>query len=438
MLLIFSLLSGLSIWLAVRGKGDSRVPIIVYYVSYGVTTVIGATIISIQHGGELWRLYGGGIDTSLLTDYDSFKYLFLLFSPLIVCPFLFLLFSHLQTPPFLSRPVSFLTSLDADPYSFTAVLLLLASYCVIAMFAHGFLRPSNLLQAQGDYVASIRLREQIFNAMGRTFFGFLYMGLPTLAHFALYKAVRRGSLVWRGLFLSVTALFSFLILLTFQKSILLLFVLSLAVGLAVVGRVRRWILFAASVIVFLLLNAIQIFVLGQWQALQGLYLIIFRMANSFPFYVNLYPKTLPYTGIDLGLDLFGLAPKTNEVEVVFNYMYPSVAWAQGAAPAPAHLAAYSQAGIWFAIVTLVIIGWYLSLVARLKRDTPVGYVLFIQGLVGAYYLTQITLRGFLITNYGLVWVLAPLLLLLGTAQLLKYATTNVREAHGELVSRRIP
>ncbi len=417
----------MSIWLAYRDRGNSHVPLTVYCVSYSITTVIGSTIISIQHGGELWRLYGGGIDTSLLTDYGSFKYLFLLFSPLVVCPFVFLLFSRLQTPRFLSRPVSLLTSIDADIYSFSIVLLLLAGYCLFAMYVRGFLTPSSLIQAQGDYVTSIRLREQIFNSMGRTFFGLLYMALPTLAHFALYKALRMNSLAWRVLFLSVSAIFSFLVLLTFQKSLLLLFLLSLAIGLVALGRVRRWILAVASLAAFLLLNAIQIFVLRDWQALQSLYLVIFRMANSFPFYVNLYPRILPHTGIDLGLDIFGLAPKPNEVEAVFNYMYPGITWAQGAAPAPAHLAAYAQAGIWFVIATLAFIGWYLSLVARLEPDTPVRYVLFVQGLVGAYYLTQIAVRGFLTTSYGLIWVLIPLLLLLGTAQLLKYATMNLRE-----------
>ena len=108
-------------------------------------------------------------------------------------------------------------------------------------------------------------------------------------------------------------------------------------------------------------------------------------------------------------------------------MYPGITWAQGAAPGAAHLAAYAQAGIWFVIATLAFIGWYLSLVAQLKPDTPVGYVLFVQGLVGAYYLTQIAVRGFLTTSYGLIWVLVALLLLLATAQLLKYATMNVRE-----------
>src|SRR6266550_7752874 len=112
MLLTFVILSWMSIWLAYRDRWHSHVPLTVYCASYSITTVIGSTIISIQHGGELWRLYGGGIDTSLLTDYDSLEYLFLLFSPLVVCPLVFRLFSSLQSPRFLSKFVCLITSWD--------------------------------------------------------------------------------------------------------------------------------------------------------------------------------------------------------------------------------------------------------------------------------------------------------------------------------------
>jgi hypothetical protein len=428
MLVVFLVLSVASMWLAYRRKLDGRAPLMIFCGAYIVTTVIGSTIISIQRGGELWRLYGGGIDTTLITDYGSFQYLFLLYSPLILCPLTYLLFAKIEFPDTLWRPVTILTSLDADYLSFAITLTMIGGYCVLMMYFHGFLRLSSLINVQGDYVAAIQMREMIFNSMGRIFFGLLYMSLPTLAHFSLYKAVRIASWPWRLLFLLTSFVNCILILLTFQKSLLLLFLLSLAIGLAILGRLKPWMLFGSATGVFLLLNAIQVFVLKDWEALQGLYLIVFRMANAFPFYVNLYPRILPYTGIDFGLDIFGLVPKSNEVETVFSYMYPSINWVQGAAPAPAHLAAYAQFGIWFSVVTMLFIGWYLSFIARLKTraNTSVGYVLFIQGLMGAYYLTQITVRGFLVTSYGLIWVVTPILLLLGTEQFLKYATANVR------------
>ncbi len=426
MLAVFLVLSAASLWLGCRAKSDSRAPLMIFCGAYVVTTVIGSVIISVEHGGDLWRLYGGGIDTTLITDYGSFTYLLLLFSPLIICPLTFLLLAKTKCHGILWRSVTTLTFLDADSLSFMIVLMLLGGYCLLDLYSHGDLSLSRLIGVQGDYVAVISLRDQIFNSMGRVFFGLLYMSLPTLAHFALYKAVRIASWTWRLLFLLTSLLTCLLILLTFQKSLLLLFLLSLAMGLAILGRLKIWMLFTSGIGAFLLLNSIQIFILGDWQALQGLYLIIFRMANAFPFYVNLYPRVLPYMGIDLGLDLFGLVPKPNEVETVFNYMYPAINWAQGAAPAPAHLAAYAQAGIWFSVVTMLFIGWYLSFLAALKTktNTSVGYVLFVQGLTGAYYLTQITVRGFLLTSYGLIWVITPVILLLGTMQLLKHATAN--------------
>jgi hypothetical protein len=438
MLIVFLLLSVISLHAVRRTKG-SKLPLIVYCIAYGLTTVIGATIISVQHGGLLWALYGGGLDTSVLTDYDSLSYDFLLFAPFIIVPFTIIFVSRLRTGYVSSVVNRFVTAHDVDSYSYIFVLVLFSGYCFFTLYRFGYLSLNNVLHLEGDFVGAMELRSEIFARLGRVFFGLLYTGLPTLTQIALYKAFKTGEWKWRYCFFSVVFMTVFLVLLTAQKSPLFVYFLSLVLGYVVLKGTKPWLLIAAGGGGFLLLNLIQGFVLGAWQAIQGFYLIIFRTANSFPYYLNIYPSVVPYRGIDIALDLIGLSARPDQPETVFNFMYPTVTWVQGTSPAPAHVAAYSQAGMWFAVVTLVFIGWYLHFLSELRttRDSVFGYALFVEGLIAAYYLTQITVRDVLLTGYGLVWVAIPIVLLVGTCKILNAAIANVRDERNRLGLRNI-
>lgn len=426
MLIGFLIASALCLLLVRRSRVPAHLPLAVFCLAYGITTVIGATIISVQQGGDLWALYGGGLDTTILSDYSSFKYLFLLYSPCIVCPLVIWLSSH-GAGNRLPRMLRLL-EYQVDRISFAIVSVFMMGYCLALLLAKGYLKLTNLAQASGDYYASIGLRSEIFSSLGTVFFGLLYMGLPTLAHFALHKAVTTRTWFWRFCFLGLVLTVSLLTLLTIQKAPLFVFFLSLAIGYVVLKRGRLWVLLVSCAVGFLALNSIQLFVLGDWSALQGFYLIVFRMANGFPYYVNAYPRIVPHPGPDFALDLLGLAPKPNTTATVFNLMYPEVLYVQGNAPAPAHVDAYAQAGIWFSMMTLVIIGIYLYLVALLKtkvHDT-LGYVFYIEGIVLAYYLTQVTIRDCLLTGYGLVWIAAPIVFLMVVDKCIKLGIGNVR------------
>lgn len=427
MLIAYLILSILAMVFAHRSSKCPRFALNVYCISYVVTTAIGAAIISIDQGGSWWRLSGGGLDTTMLSDYSSPLYFFLLFSPLIVCPVAVVLFERLYLYRQPSRLNMLLKDLDADPWSFSILLTVLAGYCVLTMYAKGFLRLGNITEVQGDYTAAMLLRAQVFGSLGTFFFSQIYVGLPALSHFALFKAFQTRKLAWKILFIIPAGTTILLILLTVQKGTLLVYFLSLGLGLLVMKRIRIKAGIILGGVAFLFMNAFQIFILGDWGALQSLYLIIFRMANSFPYYVNLFPRVLPYTGVDFGLNMLGLAPGHSENLQVFNYMFSNIYWTQGAAPAPAHVVAYAQAGIWFSSLTLLFIATYLVWLSRLKKitDSPFGYVFFLQGTMGAYYLTQISIPDFIFTSYGLIWTVFVMILLAAVEQVVKYAVRNI-------------
>jgi len=287
----------------------------------------------------------------------------------------------------------------------------LITYCYTALAYHGYLNPASLVEAQGDYFSMIYNRSKIFDSLGLMFFGLTYMGLPALSHVALFQAFKWCQAKWWLAFLLCFSAVSMLVVLTFQIAPLAVFYLSLIVSGILLKKLSWRMSLSMMSIVLLMIGVLQFFGRGEWSISETLFLIIFRMANSFPFYMSLFPDVLPYTGIDVGQDMIGIPRGPNPNELVFNYMYPMVRGVQGAAPAPAHVAAYAQAGLMFSIFTLVIIGLLLNCIGRLGRNCnlcPTNFALYAQSMVSIYYLTQSTLRDFFLTGYGIVWIFISL------------------------------
>jgi hypothetical protein len=77
-----------------------------------------------------------------------------------------------------------------------------------------------------------------------------------------------------------------------------------------------------------------------------------------------------------------------------------------ALPAPAHVEAYAQGGLMFAVFVTVLLGIMIAAVARLRAAagrSAVWHAFYIQSLVMLYYLTQTSIRGALWDSYGLYW-----------------------------------
>ena len=157
--------------------------------------------------------------------------------------------------------------------------------------------------------------------------------------------------------------------------------------------------------VLFVITCYQYFIKPDWSILDSIYLILFRVASSFPFYYALYPKVLSYTGIYLGIPIFGFGAAPHDNQVVWSYMYPGTNWIVGAVVGPSPLLAYSQAGFIFAFFTMALIGLFILLIASIGRQLrgPLQYALYMQGLVFLYYLTQISVQSAFMSSYGILW-----------------------------------
>lgn len=97
--------------------------------------------------------------------------------------------------------------------------------------------------------------------------------------------------------------------------------------------------------------------------------------------------------------------------------------------APAHVQGYAEGGVLNAMIGVVVVGLLVVGVALLRRKSSSGAIwhsLYIQGLVMLYYATQASFRGVIWHSFGLLWSLAPLLLL----GLMSLQSSTVRAPEG--------
>lgn len=425
---IFILLSVVSmVFLWKYSQPEVRMPAAVYVLSYVVTTVIGATIIGMPGGEFFWQIINLGLDTSIIDDVSSFKYWGLLYAPLVI-PMLAAVFWSRDVVPMPSGFIRAL-SVDVDKVSFYLILVAFAGFCFMKLYKFGYLFNIAKSDIAGDYQSIILLRGQMMSVLGDTFYGILYMALPSFAHLALYQTVKKREWSWLVAFLLTSFLIVIITLSTMQKSILFVYMISIVLGLLVLGVVKSWIVPIAGVAGIIILTVIQLFTLGgEWSVLDSIIHVFFRMANSFPFYVNLFPDIIPFQGIDFFLDMAGIGTSPDDNLVVFDYMFPTVNWTQGSAAAPSHMRAYAQGGILNSLFVLTITGWIMVFLARFRKhlDGPFFYTIFIQGLILLYYMTQTSIRECLVSSYGLRWVIVSL----GSAFVLTKAMRSVLQVHG--------
>lgn len=136
----------------------------------------------------------------------------------------------------------------------------------------------------------------------------------------------------------------------------------------------------------------------------------FRMAVSFPYYVQIFADPAQRCGIVLP-PLGGLvAPRPCYPSTkVFPVMYPEIKYTTGSQPAGVSLSGYAEAGPLYAVLATVIAGALIGLLSALARGTdPVSIALQVASCLYAYYVTQVPLTGTLVDGYGLLWLVAPI------------------------------
>jgi hypothetical protein len=421
MTLILIVLSLICIYKASRLPFHFKFPLLVFCIAYLITVAIGATLIAMPHNyltQKILKTYG--ITRELFDKNLGPGYHFLLYIPFII-PITIVLLLHRYVDKLKMRIPGFFNS-QINLLAYCCVLAVISIY-LWSVIAIEF-KVSNVMTLfqHSLYKQSILMRAAVEKSAGAIFYPLLYMSLPTLSHIALFQWQRFRSRIWLIVFLISAINIILLVLCTLQKGPLVVYALSIALGIYVLNPKRIYALIVGACVGMVIITGYQYFLLSHsWHLLNSLNLVIFRTAASFPFYYLIYPDVIPFSGPDFALDLLGLTehPAKDNL-IIFHYMYPYVSWVQGAAAAPSHMVAYSQGGYTLAILTLLLIGILVLGIGCFARELtqPIPFAFFTQNLISLYWLTQVPVRSALLTGYGMLWTLIALILLWMVSKLL--------------------
>jgi hypothetical protein len=415
----------------VKAPTHLRIPLAVFNGIYLLTSVIGAILVTNPDFQFLWSVAAGGADVDWLLPGDTSRYWILLLTPFLLVN----LVALIVQPWFRPMAVAVARNLGMQ-VSQPAVALVgaaMIAYCVLNLAQHGYL-GIGLLSAEnvGFYRENIQLRAAMAQDLGSLHFGVVYMALPAVCVTALVRAVETGRATWWMLFGLLTVGAVLMYMTTLTKSNLLIFVIALGVAAFTLRMIRvRGIVVAAGL--SLLLLSVQEALLagsGLIEFAATLSNVVLRLSTAIPFYVEVFPQQEAFVGIDYGLGWFGIGPDVAPNLVVFNYMFPSITWVQGAAPAAAHISAYAQAGLWFSILTMVLVGVVIALFGALGKAARSGLArsAFVGGGVMCYYATQTDLVGTFNHSYGYKWWLLGLFAIAGTEIVLRWLLSVPRPA----------
>lgn len=151
--------------------------------------------------------------------------------------------------------------------------------------------------------------------------------------------------------------------------------------------------------------------IGVWQKVETVgSSVVFRMASSFPFYVEIFRDAAERCGVDTNYLPLLPGPDCVLPVKVFKKMYPRTKWVSGFAPAPAHVSAYGEVGLGYAIFIIALSGFLLGVLGAIGQagDGPLFIAFNAVVVVFAYYLSQVPFVGALTYSHGLVFFLLPI------------------------------
>ena len=388
-----------------------RPPLLVFNVFYILTSVIGATLIADDTVRSLWMLMFPTMDARWLDPGGDWLYWLIVLGPLAVTN---------AVAWALARPLGAAVArlagrVTLDPQLLPCALVGLAgvSYCMLNLAQHGYL-GAGLFNADlvGSYQANIQLRSEMVAVLGATHYGLVYMAIPAVCIVALYKASTTRQFGWWALFVGLCAALTYLYLSTLTKGNLIVFGLAICLAAYLQRLVGTGGLIAAGVAGIASLVVLEALLSGgsmfdfTWTVAN----VIFRESSEIPFYLAVFPAQHPFVGLDLGLGWLGWGVDAPPNLIVANVMFPSTTWVQGAAPAAAHVVAYSQAGASWSLVTMGLVGLLIAAASGLARtrSNALLHSAFIGCCIACYYMTQTDAVGVFLHSYGLKWWLLAL------------------------------
>jgi hypothetical protein len=413
------------------GNQSIKLPVTVFSLSYFVTTVIGATIIGTEPGYFFWTsvtfIYH---DFSVLKNTTGFKYWFLLYSPLFIPQFTASLLVMILGRYKLN--ISFLPKLYLLNPSRISPLAFFISFSTLSFLCIGELSVRGLgfhvfnSFGSGAYEDLIFSRDKAFVSLSNFYFGMAYIGLPVLLTFALICYVRNRSISWLGNTLFSGAMIAIINLSTIQKASMMIVAIMMLVAMALIQALSiKRVLFTGGMAIAFLSMSYSLVGLGD-DALGfaiglAMFQIIFRMANAFPYYANVFPDTLPFSGFNYGFGLLGIGVRNDETQLIFDIMSSEKTAIQGNMAQAFHLlSGYVVDGYPGMILVELLLGVYFFLLARAIAGVkkPLSIAIIAHLVMVGYYLSQAGIVQVVMQSWGIGWVFLSVATLVGVHTLI--------------------
>jgi len=390
---------------------ELRLSLGLYLGAYGITSVAGGVLLSFHEILDSWvggYLAVSGIELRLLDVVTSWRFAAILLSPLVVVPLVSVTAEKFSWPLrhiSASKPYRWGISLGV----WVCVFLILAAYCFWRFHVAGMSsRLLNLDLLWDQYQTHITARREAFSAFGTVFFGLLYVGIPALSFVAFLKWMERRNPAWGAAFAISVIVVAWFLLATAQKAPLIAYLIMLCVAAWSYSSRKTLAFMTGALVVFFTVTVVQLLFRESWELFDTILHLLLRVGVAIPYYAAIYPEYEAFAGIDLGLDLLGLASARYAFisQTVFDYVYPTVtSIAAGNAPAPAHVNAYAEGGLLYMLFTEVVVAAWIVFTAWVLRRMkgPIGQAFGLSCLLTIYYLSQVSFRLSIVGSYGILW-----------------------------------
>ena len=368
---------------------------------------------------------GNDVPLPWMTTLGSLVYWTLLLSLIVVTPVVALATER--------ATANRLPTVDTPLWIPLAIAAVLLTYCFTKLALAGGLTAQEALDRSVCYEQKIERRVELMKMLGNHYYSFAYSSLPIVACYLLARSLLQKDRIAGVAFLVLSAAILWLSIAMAMKAPVLIYLGFVTLTLMMCGF--GWfrtpaIMVPLAIGIFFVLSNLQFCSkdFATWKKVDGaataaastitplervLYFsrnAAFRMASTFPYYVQEFSDENERCGIDLPPQIRKPACYGN-IEV-FRLMYPKITYVTGHAPAPAQVSAYAEGGPAYVIVVLIAVGVIIGTVAGFARGRdPLSVAIGVALCVFAYYVTQSSFTGALMHSYGLAWLLFPLVLI---------------------------
>lgn len=444
------------------GQFMPLLPLVIYLVAWTGLTALGATITLFDWGQEHLRLFLGNIPQNVSEEIGTSSYYLLLLMPYVVVPaFFFAAYG-------ISKKYISIIQCEFAKVSSGALMVVAVSaitFCLWKLNSIDTLYPG-LLVYDLTYDQYILKRTEIINSAGFIFYGLVYAVIPMSSVLFFSRMIYHRCSIFdiSGLVLTFAATLYFTVAIYMKLPIIVYFML---IAFSVLLSGRKLFLFPV-IVVMAVATLLSLHVVmggyrvgeppateqqeklsgaggrltgaadqdasgasrgqvvpagpkpsdfsiparllgGAWSITES---IAFRMGAAFPYYVAIFRDPSERCGIETNSLPLLPTPRCVLPRKVFDAMYPNVTWVEGFAPAAAHVSAYGERGLSYALFVLAMIGIILGVMSGMMRfcSGPVFVGLGVAVSIVAYYFTQVPFLGALSYSHGLVFFLIPLFL----------------------------